>query len=133
MDKSKSFRIDALLAEESRLVVENDAGLVSMDPGDVHQQPRGLVAKHGLLSISPPPLAPLPHGSLAGLYSLPHAPVCAVPHAPLPHPHPDHLRAAVLAGHFHLEPWIRAGALLPRLAHFSGKSLSPHRELTLTH
>ncbi|XP_017546944.1 motor neuron and pancreas homeobox 2a [Pygocentrus nattereri] len=120
MDKSKSFRIDALLAQECRMVGDGDAGLSSVDLADVSPQPRGLVAKPGLLSISPPPLAPLPPGSLAGLYSLPHAPMCAVPHAPLSQPHPEHVRAAVLAGHFHLEPWIRAGALLPRLAHFTG-------------
>lgn len=120
MDKSKSFRIDALLAEESRIVCENDDGLSPVDPADLSPQHRGLLAKPGLLSISPPPLAPLPPGTLAGLYSFPHAPMCSVPHAPLPQPHPEHLRAAVLAGHFHLEPWIRAGALLPRLAHFSG-------------
>ncbi|XP_066497257.1 motor neuron and pancreas homeobox 2a [Hoplias malabaricus] len=106
MDKSRSFRIEALLAEECRMVGDSEVGLCALEPPGVSPQPRGaVVVKPGLLSLSPP---------LGGLYPLAH------PHAPLPQPHPEHLRAAVLAGHFHLEPWIRASALLPTLTHFTG-------------
>ncbi|XP_059582292.1 motor neuron and pancreas homeobox protein 1-like [Alligator mississippiensis] len=93
MEKSRTFLIDALLAQ---------------DPARPARSP------------PPAPAALLPL-ALPGLYPALPAPAAAFACGalpPLPPPGPEHLKAAAI-GPFPLEPWIRAGLVgPPRLSHF---------------
>lgn len=96
MEKSRTFLIDALLAQ---------------DPARPARSP------------PPAPAALLPL-ALPGLYPALPAPAAAFACGalpPLPPPGPEHLKAAAI-GPFPLEPWIRAGLVgPPRLSHFHGE------------
>uniref|UniRef100_A0A3Q3X0E9 Homeobox domain-containing protein n=1 Tax=Mola mola TaxID=94237 RepID=A0A3Q3X0E9_MOLML len=98
MEKSRSFRIDAL-------------------PVPLQT---GLIPKSGLLNLPHPGLASLP-----GVYPGPMYPLSALggQHAAfaftgltqLTQSYPEHLKAAAMAGPVPLEHWIRAGIMMPRL------------------
>ncbi|KAB5577234.1 hypothetical protein PHYPO_G00207560 [Pangasianodon hypophthalmus] len=145
MDKSKNFRIDALLAGESQRRRSRDSDILDVEAtlckrsdsspirssSSVLQQQAGIVPKPGLLSIPHPGLSALSQGSIAGMYP---GPVCSLSalgaqHAAFPYPaftppHPEQLKAAAVAGHFPFEQWIRAGIMVPRLADFNGSPQS---------
>lgn len=146
MEKSKNFRIDALLAEEThRGNREVSPGLNSDSPTGspvscrradtpsprgtaLHLQP-GIIPKPGLLNLPHPGLTSLPQGSIPGMYTAPMYPLSALGgqhpalaysgFTQLAHPYPEHLKAAAMAGSLPLEHWIRAGIMLPRLPDYT--------------
>ncbi|XP_020775954.1 motor neuron and pancreas homeobox protein 1-like [Boleophthalmus pectinirostris] len=147
MEKSKNFRIDALLAHDVELRVDSDGG----SPGRYSTSPSGSpVSQRGSETPSPPshpqntrPLQPrilskapliglpqsglchLPQGGMLGVHPGSMYPLAALggqhpfslyPGFPgLVHPYAEHLKGASLAGGVPLEPWIRAGMMMPRL------------------
>ncbi|XP_056593537.1 motor neuron and pancreas homeobox 2b [Triplophysa dalaica] len=146
MEKSKNFRIDALLAEEThRGNREVSPGLSSDSPTGspvscrradtpsprgttLHLQP-GIIPKPGLLNLPHPGLTSLHQGSIPGMYSAPMYPLSALGgqhpalaysgFTQLMHPYPEQLKAAAMAGSLPLEHWIRAGIMLPRLPDYT--------------
>ncbi|KAL1282801.1 hypothetical protein QQF64_001604 [Cirrhinus molitorella] len=143
MEKSKNFRIDALLAEEPhRGNREVSPGLSSDSPtgspvscrradtpsprgtpGAIHLQ-TGIIPKPGLLNLPHPGLTSLP-----GMYTTPMYPISALggQHPALAYsgfthltqPYPEQLKAAAMAGSLPLEHWIRAGIMVPRLPDYT--------------
>uniref|UniRef100_A0A8C3SFH4 Uncharacterized protein n=1 Tax=Chelydra serpentina TaxID=8475 RepID=A0A8C3SFH4_CHESE len=147
MEKSKNFRIDALLAEAPPRPVPSGSpqglspGSSAGSPGSCARtetpSPRaphgaaplpapGFIPKPGLLHLPPPGLSALPAMYPPPLYSLGAHPAFPYPgFAHLPQPGPEHLKAAAVAGSFPLEHWIRAGMMLPRLSDFHGEARRP--------
>ncbi|KAG1924842.1 motor neuron and pancreas homeobox 2b isoform X2 [Pimephales promelas] len=139
MEKSKNFRIDALLAEEPhRGTREVSPGLSSDSPTGspvscrradtpspcaIHLQ-TGIIPKPGLLNLPHPGLTSLP-----GMYTTPMYPISALGgqhpalaysgFTQLTHPYPEQLKAAAMAGSLPLEHWIRAGIMVPRLPDYT--------------
>ncbi|XP_056308812.1 motor neuron and pancreas homeobox 2b isoform X1 [Danio aesculapii] len=143
MEKSKNFRIDALLAEEPhRGNREVSPGLSSDSPtgspvscrrgdtpsprgtpGAIHLQ-TGIIPKPGLLNLPHPGLTSIP-----GMYTTPMYPISALggQHPALAYsgftqltqPYPEQLKAAAMAGSLPLEHWIRAGIMVPRLPDYT--------------
>ncbi|TRY66683.1 hypothetical protein DNTS_014470 [Danionella cerebrum] len=143
MEKSKNFRIDALLAEDPhRGTREVSPGLSSDsptgspvscmradtpsprgNPGGLHLQ-TGIIPKPGLLNLPHPGLASIP-----GMYTTPMYPLSALggQHPALAYPgftplaqaYPETLKAAAMAGSLPLEHWIRAGIMVPRLPDYT--------------
>lgn len=142
MDKSKNFRIDALLSESSQRIVREDSpGLCSEgtdiepatckrtqnSPTRAFQLQTGVIPKPGMLNISHPGLTSLSQGSMPGMYPSPMYSIAALgaqhptfAYSGFAHPYQDHLKAAAVAGSFPLEHWLRAGLIMPRLADYSG-------------
>ncbi|KAM4631278.1 motor neuron and pancreas homeobox 2b [Polymixia lowei] len=148
MEKSKNFRIDALLADESNRGNRDHSPGLSSDspagspvscrradtpsprgtPGAAHLQ-TGIIPKPGLLNLPHPGLASLPQGAIPGMYPAPMYPISALSgqhpafaytgFTQLTHSYPDHLKAAAMAGSLPLEHWIRAGIMMPRLPDYS--------------
>ncbi|XP_075994639.1 motor neuron and pancreas homeobox 2b [Genypterus blacodes] len=140
MEKSKNFRIDALLADESHrggrdlspgLSSDSPAGSpVSCRRADT-PSPRashlqsGILPKPTMLSLPHPGLASLQHGAIPGMYPAPMYPLSALGgqhpafaytgFTHLTQSYPEHLKAAAMAGSLPLEHWIRAGIMMPRL------------------
>ncbi|XDV30790.1 hypothetical protein PO909_033634 [Leuciscus waleckii] len=111
MDKSKNFRIDALLSESSQRIVRQDSpGLCSEgidiepatckrtqnSPTRAFQLQTGVIPKPGMLNISHPGFTSLSQGAFGAQH-----PTFA--YSGFAHPYPEHLKAAV-----------------PRLADYSG-------------
>ncbi|XP_060924843.1 motor neuron and pancreas homeobox 2b isoform X2 [Limanda limanda] len=137
MEKSKNFRIDALLADETtRGTSSLSPGLSSDSPGDSPlscrrgdtPSPRasnlhtGIIPKPGILNLPHPGLSSLPHGGIPGMYPAPMYPHPAFAYTGfthLTHSYPEHLKAAAMAGSLPLEHWIRAGIMMPRLPDYS--------------
>ncbi|XP_036397359.1 motor neuron and pancreas homeobox protein 1-like [Megalops cyprinoides] len=148
MEKSKNFRIDALLADEphrgNRDVspgLSNDSPTgspVSCRRADTPsprgttgaiQLQTGIIPKPGLLNLPHPGLASLPQGTIPGMYPASMYPISALGgqhpafsysgFTQLTPPYPEHLKAAAMAGSFPLEHWIRAGIMVPRLPDYS--------------
>ncbi|XP_028664171.1 motor neuron and pancreas homeobox 2a [Erpetoichthys calabaricus] len=143
MEKSKNFRIDALLAEEpTRAALGSASPGLSVDgpeespgPGIRTETPSpramsfqtGIIPKPGLLS--------LPHSGLGTIPAIYPAPMYPVPALAAQHPafsysafphlaqsYPDTLKAA--ASSFPLEHWIRAGIMVPRLPDYTSSPQS---------
>ncbi|XDV14505.1 hypothetical protein PO909_014747 [Leuciscus waleckii] len=139
MEKSKNFRIDALLAEEPhRGTREVSPGLSSDSPTGspvscrradtpspcaIHLQ-TGIIPKPGLLNLPHPGLTSIP-----GMYTTPMYPISALGgqhpalaysgFTQLTHSYPEQLKAAAMAGSLPLEHWIRAGIMVPRLPDYT--------------
>nr|XP_055071937.1 motor neuron and pancreas homeobox 2a [Misgurnus anguillicaudatus] len=139
MDKSKNFRIDALLSESSqRMVREDSPGLCNDNetiickrtensPTRAFQLQTGVIPKPGMLNISHPGLTPFSQGSMPGMYPTHMYSISALgaqhpsfAYSGFGHQYPEHLKAAAVAGSFPLEHWLRAGLIMPRLADYSG-------------
>lgn len=140
MEKSKNFRIDALLADKTArelspgLSGDSPAGSpVSCRRTDT-PSPRsalfqaGMIPKAGLLNLPHPGLA----ASITGMYPSPMYPLSALgAHHPAfayggftqltQSGYPEHLKAAAMAGSLPLEHWIRAGIMMPRLPDYCCK------------
>lgn len=140
MEKSKNFRIDALLADKTAR--ELSPGLSGDSPASspvscrraetpsprtAHLQ-AGMIPKPGLLNLPHPGLA----ASLSGMYPSPMYPLSALgAHHPAfayggftqltQSVYPEHLKAAAIAGSLPLEHWIRAGIMMPRLPDYGCK------------
>ncbi|KAM9408446.1 motor neuron and pancreas homeobox 2b [Pholidichthys leucotaenia] len=145
MEKSKNFRIDALLADENNrggrdlspgLSSDSPSGSpVSCRRGDTpspraSQLHAGLIPKASVLNLPHPGLTSLPQGTIAGMYPAPMYPALsalggqhpAFAYSGFTHlsqAYPEHLKAAAMAGSLPLEHWIRAGIMMPRLPDFS--------------
>lgn len=138
--KSKSFRIDALLADEAHRASRGHRGHRAPSPCPSADSPVGSPAscpspravplqpgvfpKPGLLGLAHPALSHLPQGSLPAVYPPPMYPVSVLgtQHSALGYTafaHPEQLKAAAA-----LEGWIRAGVMLPRFPDYTGQSLS---------
>lgn len=151
MDRSKNFRIDALLGAESRPFSHTGSPTHCGDSlegkpvacrqtetsppcgitGAIPLQ-TGIIPKPGLLNISAPGITSLSHTSIPGMYPTPMYSLAALgaqhpafSYSGFPQmPYPEaHLKAAAMAGGFPLEHWIRAGIMMPRLADYNGKNL----------
>lgn len=146
MEKSKNFRIDALLADETNrcgrdlspgLSSDSPAGSpVSCRRGDT-PSPRGahlqtgIIPKQSVLNLPHPGLASLPQGAIPGMYPAPMYPLSALGgqhpafaytgFTHLSQTYPEHLKVATMAGSLPLEHWIRAGLMVPRLPDYSCK------------
>ncbi|XP_056321029.1 motor neuron and pancreas homeobox 2a [Danio aesculapii] len=140
MDKSKNFRIDALLSESSQRIVRGDSPGLCNEGADIdickrteNSPPRtfqlqtGVLPKPGMLNISHPGLTSLSQGSMPGMYPSPMYSITALgaqhpsfAYSGFTQSYPDHLKAAAMAGSLPLEHWLRAGLLMPRLADYSG-------------
>ncbi|XP_026233442.1 motor neuron and pancreas homeobox 2b [Anabas testudineus] len=144
MEKSKNFRIDALLADETNRGGRDVSPGLSSDspagspvscrradtppPRAAHLQP-GIIPKPGVLNLTHPALAPLPQGAIPGMYPAPMYPLSALGgqhpafaytgFTHLTQSYPEHLKAAAMAGSLPLEHWIRAGIMMPRLPDYS--------------
>ncbi|KAG7232983.1 hypothetical protein INR49_007892 [Caranx melampygus] len=134
MEKSKNFRIDALLANET------NRGSRDLSPGLSSDSPRaarspaaartpvtaglaqlqtGIIPKPGVLNLPHPGLASLPQGAIPGMYPLPSPRLRLHRLHPADSVLPEHLKAAAMAGSLPLEHWIRAGIMMPRLPDYS--------------
>ncbi|KAM3861925.1 motor neuron and pancreas homeobox 2a [Diretmus argenteus] len=140
MEKSKNFRIEALLAHDAarRTDRDDDASPGSYGdspvscrgsetsssprpvPSSISQTQAGLLSKAALLNFSHAGFSALPQG----LYPSPVYPLAALGgqhpafiypggFTQLAPPHPEQLKGSIP-----LEPWIRAGMILPRLAEY---------------
>lgn len=137
MEKSRNFRIDALLADENNRgsrdqSSDSSAGSpISCLRADTPspratQLQTGIIPKPGILNLPHPGLASIP-----GLYPAPMYPLSALGgqhpafaytgFTQLAQTYPEHLKAAALAGSLPLEHWIRAGIMIPRLPDYSCK------------
>ncbi|XP_073320056.1 motor neuron and pancreas homeobox 2b [Pagrus major] len=139
MEKSRNFRIDALLADETNRVSRDlSPGLSSDSPAGspvscrradtpsprAAQLQTGLIPKPGILNLPHPGLASIP-----GMYPAPMYPLSALGgqhpafaytgFTQLTQTYPEHLKAAAMAGSLPLEHWIRAGIMMPRLPDYS--------------
>uniref|UniRef100_H3CVS0 Motor neuron and pancreas homeobox 2b n=1 Tax=Tetraodon nigroviridis TaxID=99883 RepID=H3CVS0_TETNG len=131
MERSRNFRIDALLADENNrggrdLSSDSPAGSpISCRHADTPspraaQLQTGIIPKPGILNLPHPGLASIP-----GMYPAPVYPLSALGgqhpafaysgFTQLAQAYPEHLKAAALAGSLPLEHWIRAGIMIPRL------------------
>jgi len=143
MEKSKNFRIDALLADETNRVSRDLSSGLSSDspagspvscrradtpsPRAAHLQ--GLIHKPGVLTLPHLGLASIP-----GMYHAPMYPLSALGgqhpafaytgFTQLTHTYPEHLKAAAMAGSLPLEHWFRAGLMMPRLPDYTSKYIS---------
>ncbi|XP_070686222.1 motor neuron and pancreas homeobox 2b [Pempheris klunzingeri] len=139
MEKSRNFRIDALLADETNrgsrdlspgLSSDSPAGSPvscrradTPSPRAAHLQ-TGIIPKPGILNLPHPGLTSIP-----GMYPAPMYPLSALGgqhpafaytgFTQLTHTYPEHLKAAAMAGSLPLEHWIRAGIMMPRLPDYS--------------
>lgn len=141
MDKSRNFRIDALLSESSQRMVREDSPGLCTDgtepasckrtehspPPRAFQLHTGVIPKPGMLNISHPGYTSLSQGSMPGMYPSPMYSITALgaqhptfAYSGFAQPYPEHLKAAAVAGSFPLEHWLRAGLIMPRLADYSG-------------
>uniref|UniRef100_UPI0037E7014C motor neuron and pancreas homeobox 2b isoform X2 n=1 Tax=Semicossyphus pulcher TaxID=241346 RepID=UPI0037E7014C len=140
MEKSRNFRIDALLADETNrgsrdlspgLSSDSPAGSPvscrradTPSPRAAVQLQTGLIPKPGVLNFPHPGLAAIP-----GMYPAPMYPLSALGgqhpafaytgFTQLTQTYPEHLKAAAMAGSLPLEHWIRAGIMMPRLPDYS--------------
>ncbi|XP_014836988.1 PREDICTED: motor neuron and pancreas homeobox protein 1-like [Poecilia mexicana] len=144
MEKSKNFRIDALLADEThRGGRDVSPGLSSDSPGSspvsCHRadtpSPRsahlqtGIIPKPSVLNFPHPGLASLTPGGIPGMYPAPMYPLSALGgqhpafaytgFTQLTQGYPEHLKAAAMAGSLPLEHWIRAGIMMPRMPDYT--------------
>ncbi|KAI7808623.1 motor neuron and pancreas homeobox 2a [Triplophysa rosa] len=142
MDKSKNFRIDALLSESSQRIVREDSPGLCNDGTDIEpmtckrtdnspsrafQLHTGVIPKPGVLNICHPGLTSYSQGSIPGMYPSPMYSIAALgaqhpafAYSGFAQQYPEHLKAAAMAGSFPLEHWLRAGLIMPRIADYSG-------------
>lgn len=160
MEKSKNFRIDALLAHDVEQRTDSDGaspGLYySRSPGgspvsnrgsetpSPHPNPTnsspsqpGVLSTAQLFNLSQPGFTALHQGGLLGMHPGSMYPLAALggqhhaflyPGFPqLVQPYPEQLKGGTMAAMHPLEPWIRAGMMIPRVGEYGGEwiSLSP--------
>lgn len=151
MEKSKNFRIDALLAHDTGLRTDSDGGSSGRYhstspsnspissrgsetpsphsiPQNIPHQQRRVLSKPPFSSLSQSSFGPLSHGGLLGLHPGSVYPLTALGgqhpaflysgFSGLMHPYQEQLKGAHLAEGVPLEPWIRAGMMMPRLGEY---------------
>ncbi|XP_070771418.1 motor neuron and pancreas homeobox protein 1-like [Enoplosus armatus] len=150
MEKSKNFRIDALLAHDVEQRTDSDGaspGLYySRSPGDSPVSNRGSetpsphpnptnscpaqpgLSKSQLFNLSQAGFTALHQGGLLGMHPASMYPLAALGgqhHAfiypgftQLVQPYPEQLKGATMAATHPLDPWIRAGMMIPRAGEY---------------
>uniref|UniRef100_A0A8C9YI24 Uncharacterized protein n=1 Tax=Sander lucioperca TaxID=283035 RepID=A0A8C9YI24_SANLU len=140
MEKSKNFRVDALLADETNLVSRDRSPVLSSDSpagsplscrctdtlSPRAAQLQRIIHKPGVLNLPHPGLASIP-----GMYHAPMYPLSAlrgkhpafayIGFTQLTQTYPEHLKAVAMAGSLPLEHWIRASIMMPRLPDYSSR------------
>ncbi|XP_048857861.1 motor neuron and pancreas homeobox protein 1-like [Brienomyrus brachyistius] len=124
MDKSKNFRIDALLADESHRGNRDtspglDHGSLTGSPTTCQKPDSRFIIPKLDLFVMHPELASLSHGTIPGMYTAPLYPISLpgcqhqafnYPGSPhFTHPHPESPKTAALP----IEQWIQAGIMVP--------------------
>ncbi|KAL4609056.1 motor neuron and pancreas homeobox protein 1-like [Arapaima gigas] len=126
VEKCKSFRIDALLADESHRA-NKDCSPAPHGPPRIGHPDATVGTKLGLLDLPHLRLVPLPPGSPPGMFPVSTCPASALSHPGFPllaQARGDHLKAgALMAGSLPPESWIRAGIVAPPLRNY-GSALS---------
>ncbi|XP_058478628.1 motor neuron and pancreas homeobox 1-like [Solea solea] len=148
LEKSKNFCIDALLAHDVEQRTESDGACYTKSPGDSpvsnrcsetpsphpnppnsSPAPLGVLPKSHLYNNLPQSgFAALHHGGLIGMHPGSVYPLAALggQHPAFIYPgftqmfqsYPEHLKAGVMSGAVPLEPWIRAGFMIPRFGEY---------------
>uniref|UniRef100_A0A3B5AKZ6 Homeobox domain-containing protein n=1 Tax=Stegastes partitus TaxID=144197 RepID=A0A3B5AKZ6_9TELE len=154
MEKSKNFRIDALLAHDAEQRTDSggasprlyysrspDGSPVSTrgsetpspHPNTTNSSPAppGALSKSHLLNLSQSGFSALHQVGLIGMHPGSVYPLAALGgHNPafmypgftqLVQPYPEQMKGATMAGALPLEPWIRAGVMMPRLGEYAGE------------
>ncbi|KAK2839572.1 hypothetical protein Q5P01_013312 [Channa striata] len=120
MDNSKNFRIDALLAHNAEQRTDRKSSAESPRPGvlsksqllSLSQAGLGSLHQDGLIGIPPGSVYPL--AALGGQY-----PAFIYPgFTQLVQPFPEQLKGAAVDGTLPLDPWVRAGMMIPRLGEY---------------
>lgn len=153
MDKSKNFRIDALLAhgEEQRTDVDGASPGMYYSPGgsptslrgSPHPNPKATNSSPVLQDVqyktqrfplSQTGIPALHQGGLLGMHPCSVYPLAALGgqmqgfvypgFAQLLQPYPEQLKSATMAAGLPLEHWIRAGMMVPRVGDYGGMGLS---------
>ncbi|GLD59092.1 motor neuron and pancreas homeobox protein 1-like protein [Lates japonicus] len=151
MEKSKNFRIDALLAQDVEQRTDSDGaspGLhYSRSPGDSPMSnrgsetpsphpnptnsssvPLGVVPKSQLFNLSQSGFTAFHQGALIGMHPGSMYPLAALGgqhpaflypgFTQLVQPYPEQLKGGTMTGTLPLEPWIRAGMMIPRFGEY---------------
>uniref|UniRef100_A0A3Q1BY57 Homeobox domain-containing protein n=1 Tax=Amphiprion ocellaris TaxID=80972 RepID=A0A3Q1BY57_AMPOC len=151
MEKSKNFRIDALLAHDVEQKTDSDAAspgfYYSRSPGDSpvsnrgsetpsphpnttssSPAPPGGLSKSHLLNLSHSGFTALHQVGLIGMHPGSMYPLAALGgqnpafmypgFTQLVQPYPEQMKGATMAGALPVEPWIRAGVMMPRLGEY---------------
>lgn len=153
LEKSKNFRIDALLAldVEQRTVVDGSSPRLyyNLSPGEspgstcgsktpspphpnTSPSRAGVLTKSQLLNLSgfgaahQERIIGMHPGSMYPLAALggQHPAFIYPGFAQLVQPFPQQLKGATMAGTLPLEPWVRAGMMIPRVGEYGGDFLS---------
>ncbi|KAF6732635.1 Motor neuron and pancreas homeobox protein 1 [Oryzias melastigma] len=140
MEKSKNFRIDALLADEVTRVSQDlntDSPVESpvscrragTPSPRAAQLQTGIIPKASVLGLPHPGIAAMSQSAIPGIYHAPIYPLSALggQHPALAYTgftqltqtYPEHLKAAAMAAPLPLEHWIRAGIMMPRMPDYS--------------
>ncbi|KAM3608394.1 uncharacterized protein V6R79_024424 [Siganus canaliculatus] len=152
MEKSKNFRIDALLAHDVERRADSDGvspGLCysrspggspvssrasetpSPHPNSANSSPvqPGTLSKTQLFNLSQSGFTSLHQGGLLGMHPGSMHPLAALgsQHHAFMYPqlvqsYPEHLKGAAMTSMVPLEHWIRAGMMIPRLGEYGGPS-----------
>ncbi|XP_078118902.1 motor neuron and pancreas homeobox 2a [Sander vitreus] len=155
MEKSKNFRIDALLAHDVEQRRESDGASPGLyysrspggspvsnrgsetpsphpNPTDCSPAPPGVLSKAQLFSLSQSGFTALHQGGLLGMHPSSMYPLAALGgqhpafvypgFTQLVQPYPEQLKGATMAATLTLEPWIRAGMMIPRLGEYGAPS-----------
>uniref|UniRef100_A0A672IGW4 Motor neuron and pancreas homeobox protein 1-like n=1 Tax=Salarias fasciatus TaxID=181472 RepID=A0A672IGW4_SALFA len=138
MEKSKNFRIDALLAHEAEQRTDRDDSPESprgSEPPSPHRSPANCPPAQQVLSKSH--LFNLPHAGFTALHQVgligmhpgsmypltalggQHPGFMYPNFTQLVQPYPEQLKGASMTGALPLEPWIRAGIMMPRLGEYT--------------
>lgn len=152
MEKSKNFRIDALLAHdvEQRTDGASPGIYYSRSPDESPVSTRGsetpsphpnnantspvlkeVQSRSHLFNLTQPGYAALHQVGLIGMHPGSMYPLAALGaqhpsfmypgFTQLVQPYPEHLKGGTMAGTVPLEPWIRAGMMIPRLGEYGGR------------
>ncbi|KAM7407723.1 hypothetical protein PAMA_003458 [Pampus argenteus] len=153
MEKSKNFRIDALLAHGVEQRTDSDGASSELyysrspsnspmssrgsqtpsphqNPTNISQVQPGFLSKSPLFNLSPSGFTALHQGGFLGMHPRSVYPLAALggqhPSFLYPGftqyvtPYPEQLKGATMAGAIPVEPWIRAGMMIPRIGEFGG-------------
>ncbi|XP_057707926.1 motor neuron and pancreas homeobox 1-like [Corythoichthys intestinalis] len=137
LEKSKNFRIEALLAHdvgveggspEATYTGSPRSETPSPRPANAAQTQPGMTPLGPLYNFSQSGFSAMYAGGFLGMHPRSVYPLAAIGAQPpafvypgfpqLVQPYPGHLKAGTVAGVHPLEPWIRAGMMLPRLGEY---------------
>lgn len=145
LEKSKNFRIDALLAHDAepqrtepepvspgRYYPRSPSGSPGSNRGSETPSPHtnptnlpqvqaGLLSKPPFMGLAQSAFSPLHQGAVLGVHPGSIYPLAGHPFMYpgfITQQYPEQLKGAPMAGPIPLEPWIRAGMMIPRLGEY---------------